>query len=72
MKADFKKKAGPWTLSDFLDPEYCPVSFLLEETRAEPRLEDIVEALLATSMHQYALQQWVNLVGAERPNKRIA
>lgn len=47
-------------LADYLDPEYCPVPFFLQET--EPAPEDLAKSILDVQMHQYALQTWHDLL----------
>jgi len=47
-------------LADYLDPEYCPVPFFLQDKELAP--EDLAKSLLEVQIHLYALQTWHDLL----------
>ena len=49
-------------IADYLDPEYCPVTFLLQETLDEPAPEEIHQSRLEVQLHVYALETWHTLL----------
>ena len=49
-------------IADFLDPEYCPVTFLLQETVGDPAPEDIEQSVLEVQLHLFALETWHTLL----------
>ena len=46
-------------IADFLDPAYCPVTFLLKD---EPAPEDIKQSMFEVQLHLFALETWHTLL----------
>ena len=49
-------------IADYLDPEYSPVTFLLQETHDEPAPEDIRQSMIEVQLHVFALETWHSLL----------